>query len=172
MKHPETYRTLERKVLDLINLTDEEMVFLTVALTAYKENMSWERFSDLVAGRVNPLVAAAGGRVNEAVWGHPLFQAARDMEDRLGLRQGMLAPEEGCNPDADPFEDQWLPAAPAAQSKGVTVAGLHRAIKRGQVIARPAKPGGRRIVVSANSLRAWTPDPVRQSARKGAAVAV
>lgn len=39
--------------------------------------------------------------------------------------------------------------------------------KRGQVIARHATPGGRRILVSANSLRHWTPNPVRQSARKG-----
>lgn len=171
-RNSETYTTLDGDVLDLRSLKDDESVYLTVAVTAYTENMSWERFSDLVAGTVNPVVAAAGGRVTEAVWRHPLFQAVRDMEDRLGLRQGELAPDEGCNADSDPFEDQWLPASDAAQSKGVTVAGLHSAIKRGQVIARRATPGGRRIVVSANSLRHWTPNAVRQSARKGVKAAV
>jgi hypothetical protein len=45
----------------------------------------------------NPLVRATEGWVTDAVWRHPLFRALRDLEDRLGIRQGELGPD----PDDD-----------------------------------------------------------------------
>lgn len=118
----------------------------------------------LVAGSENPVVRAAGGRVTPAVWDHPLFQAVRDLEDRYGIAHGELAPTPGYDLERDPIADAWVPSVEAAQRKGVTLAGLHHAAKRGAVIARPAKPGGTRLVVSVNSLERWQPGAAHQAA--------
>ena len=70
-----------------------------------------------------------------------LYWALHDLEDRLGIRQGRFLPRKEDRPDRDPFDDEWLPVAEAARRKSVTVPGLHGAIRRGDVIAAPAKQG-------------------------------
>jgi hypothetical protein len=165
-----TYVTLDGEVLDLTGLDDEERAFLAGCVAAYRAGMSWEGFTYLAEGNVNPLVRAADGKITRAVYHHPVYQAARDMEDRLGIAQGYVGTDPDSDADRDPFGDEWLPAAAAATRAGVTLTGLHKAIGRGEVVARPAKPGGTRLVVSANSLARWTPSPARQAAgRKRAA---
>lgn len=165
MKTMQTYTTLDGRVLDLTDLTEEERDFFGRCLADYRAGVAWERFARLVEGPENPLIRAAG-RVTQAVWNHPLYQAVRDLEDRLGIQQGHLAPGPDDDPFLDPLEDEWIPAAQAAASKGVTMPGLHKAINRGDVIARPAKPGGSWLLVSVRSLRRWQPNPVRQAARR------
>jgi hypothetical protein len=162
----ETYTTLKRRVLNLTTLTDRESDYLEYCLAAYRSGVRWDHFSHLVTGRENPLLAATDGRITESVWNHPLFQAVRDLEDRLGIAQGEIAPDPNDDMENGPLDDQWVPAPEAAELKGVTLMGLHGAIRRGQLIAKPANPGGRRLVVSANSLRYWQPNPVRQAARR------
>ena len=165
-----TYVTLEGEVLDLSGIGDEERAFLASCAAGYRAGMSWEGFTYLAEGNTNPLVRAADGRITRDVYHHPVYQAARDMEDRLGIAQGYVGLDPDLDPDRDPFADDWLPATEAANRAGVTLTGLHKAIARGEVIARPAKPGGTRLVVSANSLARWTPSPARQAAgRKRAA---
>jgi len=44
--------------------------------------------------------------------------------------------------------------------------------KRGDIVARPAKPGGARLVVSKNSLDRWTPSEKYQSAGRARAAAL
>jgi hypothetical protein len=163
----ETYTTLKGQVLDLTELTESENEYLKhCCLTAYREGVSWSDFSNLVTGLGNPLLSSTGGRITQDVWSHPLFQVLRDLEDRLGIQQGEVTPDPGDNPASDPFTDQWIMAQEAANRKGVTLMGLHRAIRRGELIARPVKPGGKRLMVSANSLSHWQPDRIRQQARK------
>ena len=166
MRAVHTYTTLEGRVLDLSGLNEEERAFFDRCVEVYRSGMEWTDFCRLVTSTENPLVRPAGGYVTRRVWEHPLFQALRDLEDRLGIRQGCLEPEEGDELDTDPFEDEWIPVAEAASRKGVTVQGLHKAIRRGDVIARPAKPGGGHMVVSVRSLDRWEPNRVRQAARK------
>lgn len=161
----QTYTTLDGRVLDLTDLSDEERAFFDRCLADYQAGVTWERLAHLVEGPDNPLVRVAG-RVTQAVWDHPLYQAVRDLEDRAGIRDGYLTPGSDDDPTLDPLEDEWIPAMKAAASKGVTLPGLHKAIDRGDVIARPAKPGGARLMVSARSVRCWHPNPVRQAARR------
>ncbi|BDG61953.1 hypothetical protein [Caldinitratiruptor microaerophilus] len=163
-----TYRTCDGRVLDLSCLTEEERQHFERAYQAYRNGMAAPSFSnEMVHGMANPLVGRAGGWVTREVYRHPLFQALRDLEDRLGLAQGYLEP---AGEDlSDPLEDEWIPAPEAARRKGVTLMGLHNAIRRGDVIARPAKPGGRRLLVSCNSLGAWKIDEVRQANAKARA---
>lgn len=167
-----TYTTLEREVLDLSDLSEEQRAFLERCLAAWRENMSYDSFVALIWGAENPVVRdLGGGRVNRVVWEHPLFQAVRDLEDRLGIRQGRVGAESDDDSERDPLVDEWLPVREAARRKGVAVTGLHKAIGRGDIIAHPAKPDGSWLVVSANSLRRWTPSRVRQAAgRRGAIV--
>jgi hypothetical protein len=159
-----TYTTLEGQVLDLTGINEHERAYLEGCVAAYRAGIPWETFTELAEGNGNPLVRAAGGRVTQAVWNHPLFQTVYDLEARLGIAQGFLAPEPGVDMNRDPFADAWVPAVEAARRKGVSLSGLHAAIERGEVIARPARAGGTRLVVSANSLARWTPSPVRQAA--------
>ena len=100
-----------------------------------------------------------------------MFQAVRDLEDRLGIQQGEVGPEEGDDISKDPLQDEWVPTPEAAKRKGVTLPGLHKAINRGDVIARPATEGGRRLVISVNSLSKWEPNATRQAARKNKVLA-
>ena len=157
-----TYTTIHDTVLDLSELTDEERAYFERCAAAYRAGMRWGAFSNLVTGPDNPLLRPTGGRVTRAVWEHPLFQAVSDLEDRLGIQQGELEPEGSF--EQDPLGDEWLSVARAAEQKGVTVQGLHKAIARGDVIAHPAKAGGTRLAVSARSLRRWAPSPRRQRA--------
>jgi hypothetical protein len=164
-----TYTTLDGLVLDLTNLTDEERDYFDRSYEAYHADISWGRFNNLVAGPRNPLVRAAGGRVTHAVWDHPLYQALRDLDDRLGIRLGEVAPSEGDDLDSDPLVDEFVSVAEAARRQGVTVKAAHKAIERGDIVAGPAMPGGKRMQVSVNSLARWTPDPARQRAGRMAA---
>jgi hypothetical protein len=159
-----TYRTLDGQILDLTGISDELQRYLADCEAAYRAGMPWEQFNVLAEGEGSPLVRATGGWVTRAVWDHPVFRAARDMEDRLGIAQGYIGLDPEIDPASDPFADEWIPATAAAAQVGVSLAGLHKAIARGEIIARPAKPGGTRLVVSANSLAQWAPSPVRQAA--------
>ena len=166
MTNYSTYLSLDGRVLDLSALTDEQRAFFARCWQAYQANMPWSTFADLATSPDNPLVRDAGGWVTRIVYDHPLFRAVSDLEDRLGLRQGELAPEEGLNPSRDPLADEWLSVSDAARRKGVSVSAVHQAIARRELVSRPAKSGGSWLVVSANSLAGWTPNPVRQAAAR------
>jgi hypothetical protein len=172
--HVLTYTTLDGEVLDLCGLTAEERAHFDRCYGAYRSGgISWGAFTNLVSGPENPLLHPSNGRVTRTVWRSPLFKAIRDLEDRVGLRAGELAPdgEDEMLLARDPVSDTWLPASEAAARKGVTLSALHQAIRRGDLIARSAKHGGVRLVVSHNSLEHWTPVTVRQAAGRARALA-
>lgn len=54
----------------------------------------------------------------------------------------------------------------ATARKDVTVQGLRRAIKRGDIISRHIEPGEKRLEVSTASLKHWEVNKIRQNARK------
>ncbi len=160
-----TYKCIDGTVYALCNLTAEERTFFDRVYCAYLDNLDWAALSRLVEGTENPAIRDTAGRVTRAVWDHPLYQAVRDLEDRAGLRQGKLACQPWHDLDHDPLADEWLPVSVAAREKGVTVPGLHKAIRRGAILSQ--RDAGR-LLVSRNSLAAWTPNPVRQAARRKA----
>jgi hypothetical protein len=162
-----TFTTLDGQVLDLSQLAAAEHAFFAQRLAAYSAGEEWETFARM-ARTLNPVILAAGGRITQSVWDHPLFQAVHDLEDRLGILQGEILPSPGDDVDRDPLKDTWIPAVTAAAQKGVSLPGLHGAIKRGEVLARREATGNNHVLVSANSLARWAPDRVRQGARAGA----
>lgn len=160
----ETYTTLDGQVIDLSALTQVEEGFFVRVLTLYRQKAAYEMVDQLVHGTENPLLATTDGVITRAVYSHTLYRTVRDMMDRLGIQQGELGAAAGDSVDDDPTADEWLPVAQAAGLKGVTVPGLHGAIKAGEVIARPAKEGGSRLVVSRRSLDSYHPSAARQHA--------
>ena len=121
----DTYVTLDEDVLDLRSSSVSERRHLEICVAAYRAGMDWAAFHDLASGRGNPHIRAADGLVTRQVWNHPLYRATRDLEDRLGIRQGKVGPRPGDNVDRDPLADEWIPVAEAAARKGVTVPGMH-----------------------------------------------
>jgi hypothetical protein len=168
-----TYTTLDGSVLDLTALAPAEWSYFDECVAAYRAGMDFAEFSNhLLNGEGSPLIRATGGWVTRTVWAHPLFQAVSDLADRLGIAQGQLGTESGIDPATDPLVDEWVPAVEAARRKGVALSGLHQAVQRGDLIAHLVRDGGKRLVVSANSLARWKPQAVRQAAgRQRAAVA-
>lgn len=158
-----TYTMLNGETLDLSGLSERDLGFFEQYVSAYRAGTEEDTFGALIAGPANPL-AQAGGGITRVAAATPLFQALRDMQDRLGIAQGRVSPEPGDLVDLDPLEDTLLTVAEAAQRTGVSVSGLHQAIRRKEIIAHPAKPGGSWLRVSARSLERWHPNPVRQAA--------
>jgi hypothetical protein len=110
----DTYEKLDGHLVRIDGLTEQERVFLHVCAEAYRANMAWEHFSNLAEGRVNPLIAATGGLITPDVRRHPLYQVVRDLEDRLGLKQGKLASSPDLRLDRDPFSANGVNRAPDA----------------------------------------------------------
>ena len=99
----QTYTTLDGKVLNLSPLTDEERAYFDRCFAAYRDGISFFLFQDLVTGPENPVLRPTQGRITDAVWSHPLFQALRDLEDRIGIQQGELGPDPGDDRAPEPF---------------------------------------------------------------------
>jgi len=98
-----TYTTVDGRTLDLTGLTAEERQHLMRCYAAYRAGMAWDQFSHLVVGTENPLLRQTRGVVTPEVWHHPLYQAIRDLEDRLGIQQGEVEPDPGDDVERDPF---------------------------------------------------------------------
>jgi hypothetical protein len=162
----QTYTTLDGDVLDLSGLGEDEQSFFARCYVSYRNGQPWESFMKLVRGTANPTIRASGGVLTRTTWNHPLFRAVRDLEDRLGIAQGHIAAAPGDDVVGDPVADEWIPSVAAARLKGVSLPGLHGAVRRGDVVARRAEHGRPRMLVSANSLERWQPNVVRQAARR------
>src|SRR5438874_11520152 len=101
------YRTLDGKLIDLSALTPEEKEFFDLCYAAFRsQEMHFYDFINLINSVQNPLLRPTGGFVTREVWDHPLWQAIRDLEDRVGLIQDELAPEPDLPWDRDPVTDE------------------------------------------------------------------
>lgn len=136
---PLTYTTLDSVVLDLTGLNDGERAFLESMIADYRAGAEWGDFARRVSSDEN-LALEAGRRITRAVLDHPLYNAVRDMEDRLGIAQGVLLP--GVNDDAaiEPFDDEFLPVYDVAARLGITAKATYKAIESGRLIATGERP--------------------------------
>ncbi|MGH2609735.1 MAG: helix-turn-helix domain-containing protein [Tepidiformaceae bacterium] len=160
-----TYTTLEGRVLDLTQLTDEERSHFARCVDAYRKDMKWELFmDDLVDGNENPLIAP-GRRITLRAVEHPLYQAVHDLGDRLGIAQGKLGPSPGDDLESQPLDDTEVSIPDAAEQAGVSVRAVYSAIDRGDLIATRARPAR----VSQRSLERWRPNETRQRAGRSRA---
>ena len=161
-----TYQKVDGTVLDLAPSSEAERAYVQRVWEAYARGGGWEEVSEMVSGAGNPMLAPTGGIITRDLYYSPAFQAIRDVEDRAGMRDGSLLAAPDFDPEADPLADEWIGTSDAAARKGVTLPGLHAAIHRGVIIARPIRPGGTHLQVSVRSLERWAPSAVRQAARR------
>jgi hypothetical protein len=114
---PATYTTLEGDALDLRTLKDDERAYLAHCYAEFRGGVNWERFRHLSLGNENPLLLATGGWITPEVWRHPLFRAVRDLEYRLGIREGEIAPDPDDDLSRDPLGDSPLPTLDRASQQ-------------------------------------------------------
>jgi len=88
-----TYRMLDGNTVDLSRLTDRETAFFQLCYTAYERRFDWAGFSNIVFSRANPLVNG-DGMITADTMTHPMFQPLRDLEDRIGIRDGDLLADD------------------------------------------------------------------------------
>ena len=151
-----TYTRVDGRVLDLSRLSEPECTYLSAAAHAFNSGTPWAEFCQLAYSSDNPVIEQ--GRATARTVESPLFLALLDMEWRLGVRQGFLNWPEPA--DGDPFADEWLSVAAAAQAAGVTRAAVYQAVERGILVSQGERP----TVVSANSIKVWSVNAVRQRA--------
>lgn len=167
------YITLDGRVFNLDALKPAEREYFDECRQMALDEVPWSDFAVYVHGEKNPLVAAAGGRVTDAVWQHPLFQVLKDLDYRVGIAQEKVASSPG-DDVADPLRlaSETVTTTEAARHRGVTVQAIHGAIERGELLADSVTKGRRRVVhLASASVDQWTPSPERQRAGRRGGIA-
>lgn len=123
------YELLNNETLDLSSLPKQDMEFLLGLMQRAMNNEDYFDLERLVCGKGSyPLKGSA--RVTREIHNTPLFRAAEDIVDRVGIRQGTLAP--------DP-EDELVPTeeimsvTEAADSLGITRSAIIKAAQAGRI---------------------------------------
>ena len=111
----QSYVTLDGRAIDLTLLSDVEQAFFARCVAAYRADVDWLAMGALADGKENPLVQATNGWITRAVWEHPLYQAIRDLEFRLAIRQGEMAAGPNDDTSRDPFGNAVEPASAIAR---------------------------------------------------------
>ena len=123
------YVLLNREILDLSPLPTQDVEFL---LDLMQRAMNDEDYFDLdrhICGKgAYPLKGAA--RVTREIHDTPLFRAAEDIVDRVGIRQGALAPDPG--DERVPTED-IVSVTEAAEALGITRSAVIKAAQAGRI---------------------------------------
>jgi len=123
------YELLNGETLDLSPLPKQDVEFL---LELMQRAMNDDDYFDLdrrVCGQgAYPLKGAP--RVTREIHDTPLFRAAEDIVDRVGIRQGALAPEPG--DERVPTED-IVSVTEAADSLGITRSAVIKAARAGRI---------------------------------------
>jgi hypothetical protein len=165
----ETYTTLSGEVLNLMGLLAEELAYLERCLAAYRSGVSSAEMRELVWTAQNPALrpdpdSPTVGVVTREAYNSPLFRALRDLQDRVDIQAGNVLAMPGDLVDADPVADDWVPTSEAAERLGITMPAIHKAHNAGRLVAKPAREGGKHLVISVNSLRSYQLDERRREA--------
>jgi hypothetical protein len=143
--------TLENEIVDLLALSDEDFVKYQKFLEAYKQNTPVSEYLNLVNQHF--------GTVTKDIFYSDLYRAAQDLEYRLRIKQGVLKPSNGDQPEQEPDQkDEFVTASEAAKRKDVSVAAIIKAVQNGRIAGH--KNG--QWNVSVRSLEKYSPDPARQ----------
>lgn len=123
------YELLNGETLDLSSLPKQDVEFL---LDLMQRAMSDEDYFDLerrVCGKgAYPL--KGNPRVTREVHDSPIFRAVEDIVDRVGIRQGVLAPDPG--DERVPTED-IVSVTEAAAALGITRSAVIKAAQTGRI---------------------------------------
>lgn len=123
------YELLNGEALDLSSLPKQDIQFL---LDLMQRAMNDEDYFDLerrVCGKgAYPLKGST--RVTHEIHDTPLFRAAEDVVDRVGIRQGALAPDPE---DERVPTEEIMSVTEAADSLGITRSAIIKAAQAGRI---------------------------------------
>src|SRR3990172_8124866 len=94
------YETLTRRPIDLTGLGPKERKALQRIFDEYKKNPKWERFSTLWQKELGEALRDTSARERIR---HTVYRVAQDLEMRLGIAQGVVAP-----PDYRDYIVDWI----------------------------------------------------------------
>src|SRR3990172_311283 len=98
------YETLTGRRYDVSRLSSKEKRALDAALVAYDGAPEWADFSDLWQKEV---AKALSGRTADERASHPLHRIGHDLEMRLGIAQGEVAPPDYRDYIVDRIEEKF-----------------------------------------------------------------
>lgn len=120
MKSP-TYKTVTGRVLDLSKLNSQERTLLRAAITKYRTNPEWCEFSSWWMPRF-----AKTGLDRES----KVYRICQDLEGRLGLAQGTVAPPSYRDSLADLIEAAYGSRYKFCQKTGFDPGQLSKVLNR------------------------------------------
>lgn len=134
--------TLDGTVIDLHSLNDEEYGFYNQCLMAYKAETPRAEFLKLMQDPGSPLMN--GSRfITKEISQTDLYQAVQDLEERLAIAQGKMAPNPGDRVKEEPAQkDEFVTANVAAQKAGVSATAIIKAIKEKRLAGHQEKKRG------------------------------
>lgn len=123
------YRLLNGDVIDLGNLPKEDLAFL---LELQQRAMDDEDYFELERAVCGPAAYPLKGspRVTSETHKTPLFRVAEDIVDRVGIRQGVIAPDR--NDDLVPTEG-IMSVTEAAKQLRITRSAIVKAAQAGRL---------------------------------------
>jgi len=123
------YELLNGEPLDLSSVPKQDVEFLLDLMQRAMNDEDYFDLERLVCGReAYPLKGAT--RVTREIHDTPLFRAAEDIVDRVGIRQGALAPDPG--DERVPTED-IVSVTEAAEELGITRSAIIKAAQAGRI---------------------------------------
>ena len=79
------YRTLDGKVFNLDELTEQQKLIYSEVKSFYDTNPDWNQFSNMWSDRLRESFTGVDPHI---VVEEPIFEICQDLESRLGIRQG------------------------------------------------------------------------------------
>lgn len=130
-----TYTTLERDLVSLAGLTQEERRFLGNLAQQAKAGVSFLDFENLYSDADSAAWTNAR-RLGVSMQDAPVYKICQDMAKRLGIRQGFLVREEVVARYAAKSPVEELTTGEAARLAGCTDEAVRKAIRTGRLRAR------------------------------------
>jgi excisionase family DNA binding protein len=123
------YTLLNGDVVDISGLPSEDTAFL---LDLMQRAMGDQDYFDLERSVCGPSAYPLKGspRVTREVHASPLFRVAEDVVDRVGIRQGVLAPDPG---DERVPTEAIMSVGEAAKTLGITRSAVVKAAQAGRI---------------------------------------
>jgi predicted DNA-binding protein (UPF0251 family) len=124
-----TYQLLKGEVVDLGELPKNDLAYL---LDLQRRAMEDEDYFELERSVCGPGAYPLKGspRVTREIHQTPLFRVAEDIVDRVGIRQGVIAPDE--NDKMMPIEG-IMSASEAAERLGITRSAVIKSARSGRL---------------------------------------
>jgi hypothetical protein len=94
----QTYRMITGRTLDLANLTEQERQFIAAVLGSYTKGMEWSEFAGFWLREFEKRGISTGGLA---------YRICQDLEARLGIAQGKVAPPDYRDYLADLIEERY-----------------------------------------------------------------